>query len=74
MSMVYAGAGIKGGQVIGATDKTASEPIDSPYSPDDAAASFYRAIGIDHQKEYHTPDGRPVMIVGKGNPIRELWG
>ena len=74
MSMLYAGAGIKGGQVIGATDKTASEPVDSPYSPDDAAASFYHGIGINPQHEYHTPDGRPVMIVGKGNPIRELWG
>jgi hypothetical protein len=74
MSMLYAGGGIKGGQVIGETDKTASEPVDSPYSPDDAAASFYHGLGIDPQKEYHTPDGRPVMIVGKGKPIRELWG
>ena len=73
MSMVFAGAGIQGGQVIGATDKTASEPTDLPYSPDDAAASFYHGIGIDPQKEYHTPDGRPVMIVGRGAPIRELW-
>lgn len=74
MSMLFAGGGIKGGQVIGETDKTASEPVDSPYSPDDAAASFYHGIGVDHQKEYHTPDGRPIMIVGKGNPIRQLWG
>ncbi|MBP85569.1 MAG: hypothetical protein CMJ64_02455 [Planctomycetaceae bacterium] len=74
MSMLFAGTGIKGGQVIGETDKTASEPVDSPYSPADAAASFYRGIGIDAQKEYHAPDGRPVKIVGKGNPIRELWG
>jgi len=73
MSMFYAGGEIKGGQVIGKTDKTASEPIESPYSPDDAAASFYHGIGIDPQTEYHTPDGRPVMLVGKGNPIQELW-
>ena len=73
MSMFYAGGGIKGGQVIGKTDKTASEPIESPYSPDDAAASFYHGIGIDPQTEYHTPDGRPVMLVAKGNPIQELW-
>ena len=73
MSMLFAGCGIRGGHVIGETDKTASEPTSTPYSPDDAAASFYRAIGIDAQKEYDTPDGRPVMIVKNGTPIEELW-
>ena len=72
--MLFAGGGIRGGQVIGKTDKTGSEPVGDAYAPDDAAASFYRALGIDHRKEYHTPDGRPVMIVGKGSPIPELWG
>ena len=74
MSMLFAGGGIRLGQVIGNTDKTGSEPVGNSYSPDDAAASFYRAIGIDHQKEYYTPDGRPVMLVGNGSPIKELWG
>ena len=74
MSMLYAGCGIEGGHVIGKTDKTASQPVGESYSPDDAAASFYHAIGINAQKEYHTSDGRPVMIVGKGQPIKKLWG
>ncbi len=74
MSMLFAGGGIRLGQVIGSTDKTGSEPVGNSYSPDDAAASFYRALGIDHQKEYYTPDGRPVMLVGNGSPIKELWG
>jgi uncharacterized protein (DUF1501 family) len=73
MSMLYAGAGVKGGQIIGETDKTAAEPVGKIYSPDDAAASFFNAIGIDHLKEYHTPDGRPIMITGKGSPIPELF-
>ena len=74
MSMLYAGCGIRGGQVIGKTDKTASKPEGESYSPDDAAASFYQAVGIDARAEYHTPDGRPVMIVAKGKPIKKLWG
>lgn len=74
MSMIFAGAGIRGGQVIGRTDDTASEPAESPHSPEDCAASFYQAIGIDHRKEYHTPDGRPVYLVRDGNPIEALWG
>lgn len=73
MSMLFAGCGIRGGNIIGETDKTASEPITDVYSPDDAAASFYHAIGIDAHTEYHTRDGRPVMIVQNGTPIQELW-
>jgi hypothetical protein len=73
MSMLFAGCGIGGGHVIGETDKTGSEPVTTPYSPDDAAASFYKAIGINNHKEYHTPDGRPIMIVQNGTPINELW-
>ena len=73
MSMLFAGGGIRGGQVIGETDNTGSEPVGDAYSPDDAAASFYRALGINHHAEYHTPDGRPVMIVGNGSPIKELF-
>jgi uncharacterized protein (DUF1501 family) len=72
MSMLFAGGGIQGGQVIGQTDKTGSEPVGETFSPDDAAASFYRALGIDHRQEYHTPDGRPVMIVANGTPIPQL--
>ena len=74
MSMLFAGGGIRGGQVIGETDKTGSEPVGEAFAPDDAAASFYRALDIDHRKEYHTSDGRPAMIVAGGTPIRRLWG
>ena len=73
MSMIMAGGGIKGGQVIGATDENAAEPVTHPYSPDDAAASFLHALGIDYHQEYDTPTGRPVMISREGNPIPELF-
>jgi uncharacterized protein (DUF1501 family) len=73
MSMIMAGGGIRGGQVIGKTDDKAQEPTDAPYSPDDAAASFLHALGIDHKREYHTPTGRPVMISRNGDPIPELF-
>jgi hypothetical protein len=38
------------------------------------AATFYRALGIDSTKEYHTNTGRPVMIVRDGTPINQLIG
>ena len=38
-------------------------------SPDDAAATLFHCLGIDHQQEYHTNTGRPVMIVRDGHMI-----
>jgi hypothetical protein len=74
MSMILAGGGIRGGQVIGRTDATASEPVESPHSPEDVAASFYQLLGIDPMTEYHTPQGRPVYLVREGRPIQALCG
>ncbi len=74
MLMTMAGGGIRGGQVIGATDEKGTEPTSDPHSPDDVAATFYRTLGIDPTKEYHTNTGRPVMIVREGTPIEKLIG
>ena len=73
MSVVMAGAGIKGGQVIGKTNNKAEEPVENPVKPEDVAVSFYRALGIDPAKEYHTAAGRPIEIVRGGKVIRELF-
>jgi hypothetical protein len=72
MFMMMAGGGIRGGQVIGATDDKGMEPTRDAHAPDDVAATFYRTLGIDHTKEYHTNTGRPVMIVRNGEPIDTL--
>ncbi len=74
MFMLMAGGAVRGGQVIGASDKKATEPESKGYSPDDVAASFYRNLGIDHTKEYHTNTGRPIMIVRNGEVIPQLFG
>ena len=66
---------MKGGQVIGASDDKAMGPASGDgISPDDVAASFYHALGIDYTKEYHTPTGRPVTIVRNGSFVDELFG
>ncbi len=74
MSMLMAGGGIRAGQAIGATDDKGTEPTDEPHSPDDVAATFYRTLGIDTRKEYHSSTGRPIMIVRDGTPIERLLG
>ncbi len=74
MFVLLAGGGIRGGQVIGASDARAEAPADGKgFSPDDVAASFYRTLGIDAAKEYRMPTGRPVAIVRHGQVIEQLF-
>jgi hypothetical protein len=72
MFMLMGGGGVKGGQVLGESDESASMPKNEGFSPDDVAATFYRTLGIDHTKEYHTNSGRPITIVRDGHVIDKL--
>ena len=71
---VIAGAGIRGGNVYGSTDKDAAYATDKPVKPEDLASTIYYALGID--PHMHVPDaqGRPVAIVDGGRPLTELFG
>ncbi len=73
MFMLMAGGGVRGGQVIGESDDTASAPKHEPISPDDVAASFYHNLGIDPTTEFHTETGRPITLVRNGTIIRKLF-
>ena len=73
MFMLMAGGGVRGGQVIGKSDEKATAPVNEAITPDDVAATFYQAMGIDHLKEYHTSTGRPIMIVRDGTPIAQAF-
>jgi uncharacterized protein (DUF1501 family) len=74
MFVLMGGGGIRSGQVIGASDEQGMGPAGDPITPDQVAASFYRTLGIDFEKEYHTNTGRPVMIVREGSLIPGLVG
>lgn len=73
MFMLMAGGGMRGGQVIGESDETASGPKNEAIAPDDAAASFYHSLGIDHQQEFDTETGRPITLVRDGKVISALF-
>lgn len=73
MFVLMGGGGMKGGQVIGASDDKGMVPAGEAITPDNVAASFYKSLGIDHKKEYHTSIGRPVTIVRDGQPIPQLF-
>jgi hypothetical protein len=72
-SMLFAGAGVKPGNVIGATDKDGSKAIDTPVAPADVAFTVLHSLGIDPRKQLQTPDGRPVEILDEGRLIEELY-
>ena len=72
-SMLWAGAGVGRGQVIGSTDKNGAFVTDRPISPADVAWTVYDSLGIDPAKELITPEGRPVSILAEGARISELF-
>jgi uncharacterized protein (DUF1501 family) len=71
-SILMAGGGVRGGQVIGSSDKNGAEPKDRPVHPSEIAASVYAAMGADLNAELPGPDGRGVPIV-QASPIQELF-
>lgn len=68
------GGPIRGGQVIGASDKTGAAPIDNPIQPPQILASIYHGMGIDlDQTMMPGPGQRPVRLV-EAEPIKQLFG
>ncbi len=71
-SMVLAGGGIQGGQVVGESDKTGAYPKLRPVTPADIHATVFEALGYDAQRiTYRMSDDRP-MAVSDGHVIDEL--
>jgi uncharacterized protein (DUF1501 family) len=71
-SVVLAGAGIRGGQVVGQSDSTGSYPQVRPISPADINATVFTALGYDPKSiTYKMADGRPIPL-SEGNLIREI--
>ncbi len=71
-SMLMAGGGVRGGQVIGASDAHAAKPRDRPIQPAEVVATVYHALGIDPATRLPTADGRPVPLI-EAKPILELF-
>ena len=73
-SIFFAGGGVKGGQVIGATDSRGSDPVTAAYTPADTAATIYEAIGIDLATILHDREGRSIpMLPSRSTPIKGIF-
>jgi hypothetical protein len=72
-NVALAGSGIKGGRVIGATDKLGTDVAERPVSVQDLFCTFCRALGINPRKENQSNVGRPLKIVDGGHAVREVF-
>ena len=67
-SVVFAGGGIRGGQVYGRSDSQAARPLDFPCQPDDLQATILHALGIPLDSTLIDVQGRPLAI-SDGRPL-----
>lgn len=72
-SVFFAGGGVRGGAVVGASDKIGAYPAENPHSPEDMAATIYSALGIPPTAVWYDDVHRPNHIY-YGEPIRRLFG
>ena len=71
-SVAFAGAGVRGGQVIGQSDRIGAYPASRPYGPGDFATTIYRALGIDPETEVRDRFNRPIRLA-TGEEISALY-
>jgi len=71
-SGLFAGGGVRGGQVIGRSDKIGGYPATTPYSPDDVGATVYHVLGIDSAVEVRDRQNRPIQL-NRGEVMQALF-
>ena len=83
-AILMAGGGVKGGKVVGSTDKVGNSTLDPGWTrgrdirPEDVEATIYSALGIDYTKQLADPTGRgfqyvPFSELDQYGPVNELW-
>jgi len=71
-SAVFAGGGVRGGQVIGRSDRIGAYPATRGYYPSDLGATIYHALGVDPASEVRDQLGRPLHL-NRGEVIAPLF-
>lgn len=71
-SIAFAGAGVRGGQIIGKTDKEGGFVQDEAFTPDDFAATVYDFLGMPADQPIYTRENRPVFLAPEGRVITRL--
>ncbi len=71
-SGLFAGGGVRGGRVIGRSDRVGAFPTTDPFAPYDVGATVYQALGVDPDAELRDALNRPSRL-NAGRPIRALF-
>lgn len=71
-SGLFAGAGVRGGQVLGQTDAIAAYPVSRSWSPADICSTIFNALGVSHEALVMDPLGRPNHLLN-GEVISALY-
>ena len=72
-SVWFAGGGVRGGAVIGESDRNGAYPISGMQTPENFAATIYHALGIPREAAWYDATGRPYHVY-QGDPIEGLFG
>ena len=72
-SLLFFGAGVKEGFVLGKTDRQGGTVTQRPVAPADVCYTILDSLGIDPRKQLTTPDGRPIEVLDSGELVKELF-
>ena len=73
-SVYFAGGGVQGGQVVGASDPNGGFPAERAVGPSNVVATIYHSLGLDLDTTLPGPNGRPFPLVDFGKEaITELF-
>ena len=73
MFCLMGGGGVKGGQIIGSTNRLGTAPHTRAVTPSNIHATIYQVLGIDPKLQLLDPSGRPVNVLDDPAPITELF-
>ena len=72
-SALMAGGGVKGGQAVGSSTADGTAVKDDPVTVTDLFCSICHSLGVDPEKEFMSPIGRPISIVDGGKVVKKLF-
>jgi hypothetical protein len=72
MFCLMGGGGVKGGRIVGSTNRLGTAPHTRAVTPSNIHATIYTVLGIDPKLQLLDPSGRPVNVLDDPEPINEL--
>ena len=72
LSVMMGGGGLRGGQIVGSTNRLGEVPQDRPLRPGDIHHTIFRVLGVDPTLHFENHSGRPIAAIDHGRVIDEL--